>query len=519
MINKKTLILLLSLILLLGIFLRFYNIGDESFWLDETATATAVRDYNFFEIFSNGFIRGNVTPEYFEEEGNDLPLYYSLLYFWTKLFGVSELSLRILSALFGSLSILLVYFVAKELTDKKVALLSSFIFSLSMLNIVYSQEARLYSLLTFIVLSSVYFLVKLIKTEKLSYLALLTIVNIIGIYTAFIYIFFVFFQFAYALVMFKFHPKFAKKLVVSLFLMGLFYLPILQKVLSQKVGAAMYLAKPTILGIAKFWFTFNSWIYPSTELRQNIYYQNFSQFGIIDWILVTSPFLLVILMTALFTLGIFSIMSRLNKQGFIFKKFELFKLKYFVKNNWVILLLLWFFVPLLSELLLSILHPTASLFGPAKFLIFIFPAYAILISVGILSLKWKYSKVLILLFVIFSLLPLASYYVNVNKGEWGKVASFMKDNIKDDEVILLDRASTIIAFDYYYGIADNRHPAYDTEEIAQLVDNKDGVWLILSFEKYTDPNENTRTFLEEKYTLDQEKNFFDIKVLHFSKKV
>jgi len=515
MINKRTSILLLSLILLLGIFLRFYTIGDESFWLDETATATAIRDYDFFEIFSNGFIRGNVTPEYFVGHNTDLPLYYSILYFWTRLFGVSELSLRLLSALFGSLSILLVYFVARELTDNKVALLSSFIFSLSMLNIVYSQEARLYSLLTFIVLSSVYFLVKSIKTGKLSYLALLTIVNIIGIYTAFIYIFFAFFQFAYALVMFKFYPKFAKKLVASLFFMGLFYLPILSKVLSQKAAAAFYLAKPTILGIAKFWFTFNSWIYPSTELRENIYYQNFSQFGILDWLLVISPFLLVTLMTTLFIMGMFSVMNRLNKQDFLFK---LFKLKYFVKNNWVILLLLWFFVPLLSELLLSILHPTAALFGPAKFLIFIFPAYAILISAGILSLKWKYSKVMILLFVIFSLLPLTSYYTNINKGQWEKVALFMKDNIKDDEIILLGYASTIIAFDYYYGIADNRHPAYNTEQVAQLVDNKDSVWLILSFEKYADPYENTRAFLEERYTLDGKKEFFDIKVLHFSKK-
>ncbi|MCH7887721.1 MAG: glycosyltransferase family 39 protein, partial [Proteobacteria bacterium] len=80
--------------------------------------------------------------------------------FWTKLFDVSEISLRLFSAVFGSLSIIIVYLVAKELSNNKIALLSSFIFSLSMANIQYSQEARLYSLLVFISLSSVYFFIK-----------------------------------------------------------------------------------------------------------------------------------------------------------------------------------------------------------------------------------------------------------------------------------------------------------------------------------------------------------------------
>jgi len=211
-------------------------------------------------------------------------------------------------------------------------------------------------------------------------------------------------------------------------------------------------------------------------------------------------------MTVLFAIGTFSIRNDLSSKAL------------FLEGKWALLLLLWFFVPLLSEILLSVFYPNAVLFGPARFLIFIFPAYAILVSAGMLSLKLKYTKTFILLFVIFSLLPLMSYYNNINKGEWGNVALFMKDNIKDDDVILLDRASTIIAFDYYYGASDQSHPASNNTEVARLVDGKDSIWLILSFEKYADPDENTRALLEEKYSLDQEKRFFDIKVLHFSKK-
>lgn len=516
--NKNTLVVLL-LILLLGIFLRVYNIGNEGFWLDETATATSVRDYGFFEILKNAFSRGNVTPGYYGTYSTDLPFYYALLYLWSKLLGVSELSLRLLSALFGSLSILIIYFVARELTDNKAALLSSFVFSFSMINIEYSQEARFYNLLVFIALSSVYFLIKSVKTGKLFYLLMLTIMNIVGLYTGFIYIFFIFFQFAYALVAFRLYPKIAKKLIASLFLMGLSYLPILPRVFAQESGAGAYLTKPTLAVIAKFWFMFNAWIYPSAELRESIYSNNFLQFNALDWLLVISPFLLVILMSVLFAMGTFSIMNGLNDKARFFRKFgKLLKLKYHIEGKWAMLLLLWFFVPLLSEILLSVFYPNAVLFGPARFLIFIFPAYAVLVSIGMLSLKWRYTKTFILLLMVFSLLPLASYYTNTNKGEWEKVASFMKANIKDDDIILLDRASTIIAFDYYYGPSNQRYPASNNTEVARLADGKDSVWLILSFEKYADPKENTKAFLEEKYNLDEEKKFFDIKVLHFLKK-
>ena len=328
---------------------------------------------------------------------------------------------------------------------------------------------------------------------------------------------------------FRLYPKFAKKLIVSLFLMGLSYLPILPRVFAQESGAGLYLIKPTLSVIAKFWLTFNAWIYPSAELRENIYSSNFLQFNAFDWLLLISNFLLVILMTLLFAMGTFGIMNSLNNKALFFRKKpkvfdKLLKLKYPIEGKWAMLLLLWFFVPLLSEILLSVFYPNAVLFGPAKFLIFIFPAYAVLVSIGMLSLKWRYTKTFILLLIVFSLLPLASYYTNTNKGEWEKVALFMKANIKDEDIILLDRASTIIAFDYYYGPSDQSHPASNNAEVARLVDGKDSVWLILSFEKYADPDENTRAFLEERYSLDYKKlsyekdGFFDIKVLHFSKK-
>jgi len=44
--SKNKLPYLLAAIVLLGIFLRLYNIGAESFWLDESATALTLKKFS-----------------------------------------------------------------------------------------------------------------------------------------------------------------------------------------------------------------------------------------------------------------------------------------------------------------------------------------------------------------------------------------------------------------------------------------------------------------------------------------
>src|SRR3989338_7777559 len=90
----------------------------------------------------------------------------------------------------------------------------------------------------------------------------------------------------------------------------------------------------------------------------------------------------------------------------------------------------WVFIPLSLELLLSILHPTATIFGPVRYLIFILPAYLILVSIGVSNLKKPYSNAAIIIFVLLSILPLASYYNNIDKHQWRETAIFIKKKLK-----------------------------------------------------------------------------------------
>lgn len=136
----------LLLIIFAGLLIRIVNI-NQSLWLDEATTAIVAKMplYDFFTKFM---------PADFHP-----PLYYVIIHFWSLIVGYSEVALRIPSVIFGGLTIYLVYLISKELKFKNVFLASLYL-ATSGLHIYYSQEARMYSLATFLVSFIVYLFIK-----------------------------------------------------------------------------------------------------------------------------------------------------------------------------------------------------------------------------------------------------------------------------------------------------------------------------------------------------------------------
>lgn len=81
-------------------------------------------------------------------------LYYSLLWLWQGAFGASPLSVRALSLVFGLAVVVLGVLLARWLFDERVALWAGLLLALSPFQVHYSQEARMYSLLAFWLLSA-----------------------------------------------------------------------------------------------------------------------------------------------------------------------------------------------------------------------------------------------------------------------------------------------------------------------------------------------------------------------------
>lgn len=140
----------LLLILAFGGFFRIYEMTKESLWLNEAQTVQLARLHPTHILAW----RDNIPP-----------LHALLLHYWMAVFGDSEFSVRALSALFGLLSLVLIYRIGALLFNDRSGLLASFILALSLFHIHYSQEARCYSLLAFTALLSYYFFIRIIRGE------------------------------------------------------------------------------------------------------------------------------------------------------------------------------------------------------------------------------------------------------------------------------------------------------------------------------------------------------------------
>ncbi len=91
------------------------------------------------------------------------PFYYTLLQIWMSVVGKSDIALRLLSVLIGVVTIPLVYALAQRLfADKRIALVAALLFAISPFHIYYSQEVRMYGLVTLLGLASVYLCVQLL---------------------------------------------------------------------------------------------------------------------------------------------------------------------------------------------------------------------------------------------------------------------------------------------------------------------------------------------------------------------
>jgi mannosyltransferase len=151
MFRSRYLQLLLSLTLI-GAILRFYNLGYNSFWLDEATT------YNI-AIKSIPDIWQVTTAGEFNP-----PLFY-----WTEhimlLFGNSEVVLRFIPALLGVLTIPLIYLVGREFVDSNTGIVTAAAFAFSPFLLFYSQEARAYSMMLFFVTFSMFFYFRALKNN------------------------------------------------------------------------------------------------------------------------------------------------------------------------------------------------------------------------------------------------------------------------------------------------------------------------------------------------------------------
>jgi len=140
--------LTLLLILLLGMGLRLYRLGDQSVWWDEGHAIWTARQSL---VETTSITAHDVHP----------PLYLWLLHFWLRLTGESEFAVRYLSLIGGVLTVALTYVVARRLIGRRSALLATLLIATARFHIWWSQEARMYVWAAFYALLSIYLFARL----------------------------------------------------------------------------------------------------------------------------------------------------------------------------------------------------------------------------------------------------------------------------------------------------------------------------------------------------------------------
>src|SRR5258708_1476796 len=138
----------LWIIIFVALVLRLINV-NQSLWLDEEKQVLLCKE-QLRNIFWQRSV--DVHP----------PLSYVLMHFWVVV-NSSEIWLRLLSVIFGVLTVWVLYIFSSKIFSEKIALLSSFFLSISPYHIYYSQEVRMYSEAIFFATVSMYFFYLIFK--------------------------------------------------------------------------------------------------------------------------------------------------------------------------------------------------------------------------------------------------------------------------------------------------------------------------------------------------------------------
>jgi predicted membrane-bound mannosyltransferase len=99
------------------------------------------------------------------------PLYYSLAWLWTQVFGHGEVGMRSLSALAGTAAIPAVFAAGRALASARVGVVAAGLAAVSPLLVWYSQEARAYSLLVLLAALSLWLLARSLEEPRARRLA------------------------------------------------------------------------------------------------------------------------------------------------------------------------------------------------------------------------------------------------------------------------------------------------------------------------------------------------------------
>ena len=160
----------ISFLVLLAFAVRLWDIGGKGLWYDEASTALMARA-GVAEIVQFHWRSAFEHP----------PLWVLLMYFWSMIWGQSEFALRLPAAFAGALLVPLMWRNLKRCwpADRVVRFVAALFIAISPVLILYSQEARMYAIVTLLAATSIYLFLRLQDSDRWGLLAAFIITNVV----------------------------------------------------------------------------------------------------------------------------------------------------------------------------------------------------------------------------------------------------------------------------------------------------------------------------------------------------
>jgi len=435
-----------------GAILRLFLLGDKSLWLDE-AFSVVVSRRGLLELLRM-VVRTDAHP----------PLYYLLLKLWME-FGNSESHLRLLSALFSIAAIPVMYGVALALyQDRRIGLLSAVILAISPFQIWYAQEARMYAMLTFLTLLSMYFYIHALREGHPRHWAGYCLTTALALYTD-------------------------NGAIWYLGVVTLFYLLSIRSFPGRFLG--WFVSNAGVILLYMLWVPSLAW--QTAQVTESFW--------------LPPPSFQTLLGTFL---DFLSFNFPLVELGLIYVALILVWAYIVPRRDWQLRLLsLWLFLPLAISFLLSLRQPIFL----SRNLIIASLGYSLLIA----STIWKFRSRTVTLALLLPLVVMNMVSIVYNAGweqkeDWRSVAAHVARSAmkKPGGLIVFQPGYTEIPFSYYFDqsglpIATQGYPADElllhpqprqVTDVAALVGEHPYVWLVVRDEGTTEPDWTVKDWLD-----------------------
>jgi mannosyltransferase len=539
---------LVIVITVIGGWLRLFLLDDKGLWLDETFSIWMARHgvVNMLQWI----VRIDQHP----------PLYYLLLHYWIALNGDTPYAVRLLSALFGTGTIPIIYLIGKRISGAVTGLAAAVFLAFSLFNIYYSQETRMYTLLTFNAAVAIYALVRLltdahsvrpIGSEFREYLHAWrtsepvepdTEGNFIykvepryqtgwrawvfrrrwlpiqAIETDLAWVAFIVFS---AATLFTHNTAVFFFLAINIFVLGLMLFQRIKKPEPLPAFQAPSLGNwvKAQVGIFLLW---SPWLYA--------FFQQASKVDQEFWI--PKPSWEAVTHTLRTLLNPSAPTQASQVMTWILCAVLCLGLVYYRKKLSIFLFLAALFaIPFLGELIVSLRRP---IFLDRTLIWITIPLFLVL-AAGIAQLRFRLLIIVALGVVgINYLFSTGDYYRFMQKEDWSDPAGYVANFAQKDDLVLFNSAMVQIPFDYYFqpyenlysiqvekhgipdmfdrGIPEPKMTNNDIPRLISLLSGHNKVWLIYSHDSYTDPMGLIPQTLSRQMKLIEKRDFYGVQV-------